>query len=76
MFPIGSGRCLLLNQSTHSKVAYSMASNERQGPRRWITSATVCRFGQSVLVVVADAIDERLDASFSEALSVFDGRVL
>ncbi len=28
-----------LNQSTHSSVANSTASNERQGPHLWITSA-------------------------------------
>src|ERR671910_1212647 len=39
MFPIGSSRRRLLNQSTHSRVASSMASKLRHGPRRWITSA-------------------------------------
>jgi len=29
----------LLNQSTHSSVAYSTASKLRHGPRRWMTSA-------------------------------------
>ena len=29
----------MLNQSTHSRVASSMASKLRHGPRRWITSA-------------------------------------
>jgi hypothetical protein len=28
-----------LNQSTHSSVANSTASDERHGPRRWMTSA-------------------------------------
>ena len=36
---MGSSRRRLLNQSTHSKVAYSTASRLRQGPRRQITSA-------------------------------------
>ena len=39
MFPIGSSRRRLLNQSTHSSAAYSTASKLRQGPRRWMTSA-------------------------------------
>ena len=34
MFPIGSSRRRLLNQSTHSSVAYSTASKFRHGPRR------------------------------------------
>src|SRR3954452_16570280 len=38
MFPIGSKRRRLLNQSTHSRVANSTASKLRQGPPRWITS--------------------------------------
>ena len=39
MLPMGSSRRLRLNQSTHSNVANSTASKERQGPRLWITSA-------------------------------------
>src|SRR4249920_2416464 len=38
MLPIGSSSRRLLNQSTHSSVAYSTASNDRHGPRRWMTS--------------------------------------
>ena len=36
---MGSSRRRLLNQSTHSSVAYSTASRLRHGPRRQITSA-------------------------------------
>lgn len=39
MFPMGSRRRRLLNQSTHSSVANSTASKLRHGPRRWMTSA-------------------------------------
>jgi|GEM_PF-5706336 len=38
ILPRGSSRRRLLNQSTHSSVAYSPASNERHGPRRWMTA--------------------------------------
>ena len=36
----------------------------------------VDRFGQSVVVAIADAANRRLDPSFCKALSVFDGHVL
>jgi hypothetical protein len=36
--PIDSSSRRWLNQSTHSRVAYSTSSSWRQGPRRWITS--------------------------------------
>jgi len=39
IFPMGSRSRRLLNQSTHSRVAYTKASRLRHGPRRWITSA-------------------------------------
>src|SRR5205823_12134326 len=39
MLPIGSRMRRLLNQSTHSRVAYSTASKDFHGPRLWITSA-------------------------------------
>ena len=39
ILPIGSSSRRLLNQSTHSSVAYSTASKDRQGPRRWMTLA-------------------------------------
>ena len=38
ILPMGSRRRRLLNQSTHSSVANSTASQVRHGPRRWITS--------------------------------------
>src|SRR5262250_143736 len=38
MLPIGSSSRRLLNQSTHSSVAYSTSSSFRQGPRRSMTS--------------------------------------
>jgi hypothetical protein len=34
--PMGSKSRRLLNQSTHSSVANSTASNDRHGPRRWM----------------------------------------
>jgi hypothetical protein len=37
MLPMGSSSRRLLNQSTHSSVANSTASNDRHGPRRWKT---------------------------------------
>ena len=37
--PMGSSSRRLLNQSTHASVANSTASNDRHGPRRWMTSA-------------------------------------
>ena len=36
---MGSNRRRVLNQSTHSRVAYSTVSKLRQSPRRWMTSA-------------------------------------
>ena len=39
MLPMGPRIRRWLNQSTHSRVAYSTASKDRHGPRRWITSA-------------------------------------
>jgi hypothetical protein len=39
MWPMCASRRRLLNQSTHSSVAYSTASKLRQGPRQWMTSA-------------------------------------
>jgi hypothetical protein len=38
MLPMGSKSRRLLNQSTHSSVANSTASNDRHGPRRWMIS--------------------------------------
>lgn len=40
MSPIGSGSRRVENRSTHSKVAYSSASKDRHGPRRWITTTS------------------------------------
>lgn len=37
MLPISSRMQQLLNQSTPSRVAYSTASNDRHGPRLWVT---------------------------------------
>jgi hypothetical protein len=35
---MGSSSLRWLNQSTHSSVANSTASNDRHGPRRWMIS--------------------------------------
>jgi hypothetical protein len=87
MLPMGSSNRRWLNQSTHSSVAYSTASNDRHGPRRWITSApsaklrtgfvkAVDRLGQSIVIAVANAADRWLDAGFGEAFGVSDRDVL
>ena len=39
MLPMGSRSRRLLNQSTHSSVENSTASNERHRARRWMSSA-------------------------------------
>src|SRR5919107_3980706 len=84
MLPIGSRRRRLLYQSTHSRVAYSTASRERQGPRRRITSVlnrpllldAVRPTGQGVVVGITDAADRGLDAGFEQPLCVPNRNVL
>ena len=76
---MGSSSRLLLNQSTHSNVAYSTASKDRHGPRRWIDLGlveAVDRLGQGVVIAVAHTADRRLDAGLGEALGVLDRQVL
>ncbi len=76
---MGSRRRRLLNQSTHSSVANSTASKLRHGPRRWMTLGlvkTVDRFGESIVVTVANASDRRLDARFRKPLRIANGHIL
>ena len=72
---MGSSSRRWLNQSTHSRVAFSTASKDRQGPRRCLVEPTD-RFGQSVVVAIVYAANRRFDSSLREALSVFDGHLL
>ncbi len=78
MLPIGSRRRRLLYQSTHSRVANSTASRQRQGPRRRITSVlnrpllldAVRPTGQGVVVGITDAADGGLDTGLEQTLCV------
>ena len=64
ILPIGSSSRLRLNQSTHLTVAYSTAaSNERHGPRRWITSA------------LYKAVDGLAALACGSAKALWDGRL-
>src|SRR6476646_6674944 len=74
MLPIGSNSRRLLNQSTHSSVAYSTVSNDRHGPRRWMTS--VLNRPITVSASASDAADRRLDTRLGELLAVFNRDVL
>ncbi len=68
-----------MNQSTHSSVANSNASKLLHGPRRWVDFSlveTVDRFGEGVVVTVADASDGRHDSSFCQPLGIPDGYIL
>src|SRR5271170_7810354 len=79
MLPMGSSSRRLLNQSTHSSVANSTASNDRHGPRRWMTIGlveTVDGLGESIVIAVPNAAYRRFDASFRQALGVFDRDIL
>ena len=65
MLPIGSSRRRLLNQPTHSSVAYSTASKLRQGPARMDhlgLEQPVDRLGEGMVVAVADTADLWFDA--------------
>ena len=76
---MGSSSRRLLNQSTHSSVANSTASNDapRSAPMDDLGLVeAVDRFGEGVVVAVADAADRRLDAGLGQALGVFDRDVL
>jgi hypothetical protein len=76
---MGSKSRRLLNQSTHSSVANSTASNDRHGPRRWMNLGlvkTVDRLGESIVITVADAAHRRLDARLHQPLRVLDRDVL
>ena len=76
---MGSSSRRWLNQSIHSRVAYSTASKDRHGPgpvdHLGLVEA-VDRLGQSVVVAVADTADRGFDPGFGKALGVLDGHVL
>ena len=76
--PIGARRRRLLNQSTHSRVANSTASSERQGAPRRITSVLnrPMMVSASALSWLSDAADRRLNAGVGEVLGVTDRDVL
>src|SRR5439155_15528550 len=79
MLPIGSRMRRLLNQSTHSRVAYSTASKDFHGPRLWITSALnrpLHAFGDRIVVAVTDTADRRLNPGLGQALRIANGDVL
>jgi hypothetical protein len=79
MLPIGSSRPRLLNQSTHSSVAYSTASKERQGPRPMDDLGlveAVDGLGQGVVVAVADAADRGFDPALGQPLAILDRHIL
>ena len=76
---MGSSSRRLLNQSTHSSVANSTAS--KTAP--WSAPVdhlglveAVDRFGESVVVAIADAADRGLDAGLRQALGVSNADVL
>ena len=76
---MGSSSRRLLNQSTHSSVANSTASKRApwSAPMDHLGLVeTVDRFGESIVVAVADAADRRLDAGLGQALGVFECDVL
>ena len=76
---MGSRSRRLLNQSTHSSVANSTASNERHRPASMDDLGlveAVDRLGESVVVAVADAANRRLDARLRQPLGVLDRDVL
>jgi hypothetical protein len=69
----------LLNQSTHSRVAYATASKPRHGPPpvdEFGLVEAVDRLGAGVVVRVADAADGRDEARLDQTLGVPDGDVL
>ena len=62
---MGSSSRLLLNQSTHSNVAYSTASKDRHGPPPMDDFGlveAVDGLSQGVVIAVAHTADRRLDA--------------
>lgn len=52
----------MLNQSTHSRVAYSTASTLRHGVDDLGFEKTVDRLSQRIVIAVADAHDRGFDA--------------
>jgi len=75
---MGSSSRRLLNQPTHSSVAYSMASKRpRPAPLDHLGLVKAFdRLGQSVVVAIADAANRWLDPGFGKALGIVDGYVL
>ena len=76
---MGSSSRRLLNQSTHSSVANSTASQRppRPAPMDHLGLVEpVDRLGERVVVAVADAADRGLDAGLGQALGVLDRDVL
>jgi hypothetical protein len=87
MLPISSSRRWWLNQSTHSRVLYSTASNDFYGPGRWMNSAlnspitlsaSALSLGSSPRAgcAVADTADGWIDDSFPQTLGVADADIL
>src|SRR5437762_13045847 len=80
MLPIGSRMRRLLNQSTHSRVAYTTASKDFHGPRLWITSALnrplMVSASERIVVAVTDTADRRLNPGLGQALRIANGDVL
>jgi hypothetical protein len=68
------------NQSTHSRIANSTASNERPGPRRSMDDLgfvePIDRLGECIVIGVADAADRGFDAGVRQPLGISDRQVL
>ncbi len=79
MFPIGSSRRRLLNQSTHSRVANSTASKRPPwtAPMDHLgLEQAVDRLGEGIVIGVAHAADRGLDAGLGEPVRVAQREVL
>lgn len=66
---MGSSRRRLLNQSTHSSVAYSTASRLRHGPHRQITSALYGPLIDSAIALSYESLVAPTDASMPHSAS-------
>src|SRR4029077_14557309 len=76
MLPNGSRMRRLLNQSTHSRVAYSTASKDFHGPHHLGLEQAVDGFGEGIVVAVTDTADRRLNPGLGQALRIANGDVL
>ena len=77
MLPIGSRSRQLLNQSTHSSVAYSTVSNDRAAAMDDLgLEQADHRLGEGVVIGIPDTADRRFDTGLGETLAVFDRDVL